>query len=79
MQAKRFSLFCDATFERGRGRAGASLCLCGSKALRSDFRRPNLFPRKTLDVLRGKIKEFLLRGAIKRAESHKCLAEYKGG
>lgn len=68
-------MFCDATFGRGGLRAGASLCLCGSQALRSDFRRPNLFSRKTLDVLRGKIKEFLLRGAIKRAERHKCLAE----
>ena len=56
MQVKRLSLFCDATFERGRGRAGARLCLCGSKALRSGFRRPNLFSRKTLDVLREKIK-----------------------
>lgn len=33
------------------------------------------FSRKTLDVLGEKIKEFLLRGAIKRAESLKCLAE----
>ena len=68
-------MFCIATFGRGGLRAGASLCLCGSKALRADFRRPNLFSRKTLDVLGEKIKEFLLRGAIKRAERLKCLAE----
>ena len=37
------------------------------------------FREKRLTFLRGKIKEFLLRGAIKRAESRKCLAEYKGG
>ena len=33
------------------------------------------FREKRLTFCEKKIKEFLLRGAIKRAESHKCLAD----
>lgn len=58
MQVKRLTLFCDATFGRGGLRAGASLCLCDSQALRSDFEDRTFFREKRLTFCEEKSRNF---------------------